>query len=76
MSQDPNGRPQNAPDAILATGAGEPMSAEQAAALRQLSIDAYEPEAFGEHLTRRDAERRIASLRAKLKRLGAPPHTL
>ncbi len=76
MTADPNGRPEDAPGAILSTGADQPMSAEQAAALRRLSIDAYEPEAFTEHLTRREAERRIAVLQAKLTRLDAPPHTL
>lgn len=76
MSADPKGRRGAAPEAILSTGADQPMTAEQAAALKQLSIDAYELEAFDEHLTRAEAERRIATLRAKLKLLDAPPHTL
>jgi Protein of unknown function (DUF3072) len=76
MTSDPNRRATGAPEAILSTGADVPMSAQQAAALKQLSIDAYEPDAFDGHLTRGEAERRIATLRAKLKRLGAPPHTL
>ena len=53
-----------------------PMTAEQAARLRQLSIDAYEPEAFKEILTQAEAERRIITLSAKLKLLDEPPHTL
>ena len=76
MISDPNGRPNDAPRAILGTGADEPMSAEQVAALKQLAIDAYELEAFDEHLTRSEAVQRIATLRAKLKLLDAPPHTL
>lgn len=76
MTADPNGRPEDAPGAILSTGADEPMNGEQAATLKRLSIDAYEPDAFNAHLTRREAERRIATLQAKLKHLGGPPHTL
>lgn len=76
MSPDPKERPEDAPEAILGTGADEPMSVEQAAVLKQLSIDAYEIDAFDEHLPRAEAERRIATLRAKLKLLDEPPHTL
>jgi Protein of unknown function (DUF3072) len=53
-----------------------PMTAEQAAQLRRLSTDAYEPDAFKPDLTRAEAERRIAALSAKLKLLDEPPHTL
>jgi hypothetical protein len=53
-----------------------PMTAEQAARLRQLTRDAYELDAFGPHLTQAEAERRIATLAAKLKLLDEPPHTL
>jgi hypothetical protein len=53
-----------------------PMTAEQAARLRQLAIDAYEPDAFKPDLTQAEAERRIAALSAKLKLLDEPPHTL
>ena len=53
-----------------------PMTAVQAAELKQLALDAYEPDAFGPHLTQAEADRRIASLRAKLKLLDEPPHTL
>jgi len=53
-----------------------PMTADQAARLKQLSIDAYEPDAFQEVLSQAEAERRIAALSAKLKLLDEPPHTL
>ena len=76
MPPGPNRRSDDAPEAILSTGAGAPMSAQQAAVLKQLSIDAYELEAFDSHLTRREADRRIATLQAKLKLLDGPPHTL
>ena len=60
----------------LATGADAPMSAEQAALLRRLAHDAFDIEAFDEHLTQSEAARRIATLQAKLKLQGEPPHTL
>lgn len=53
-----------------------PMTAEQAARLKQLSIEAYEPDAFADVLTEAEAERRIATLSAKLKLLDGPPYTL
>lgn len=52
------------------------MTAEQAAHLKQLSIDAYELDAFKEVLTKAEAELRIVTLSAKLKLLDEPPHTL
>ncbi len=55
---------------------GAPMTAEQAARLKQLAYDAYEPEAFQKRLTQAEAQRRIAMLSAKLALLDAPPHTL
>lgn len=54
----------------------EPMTSEQAARLKALSIEAYEPEAFSETLSRAEAEKRIAVLSAKLPLLDGPPHTL
>ena len=51
------------------------MTAEQASLLRRLSHEAYDLEAFGEHLTQSEAARRIATLEAKLKLQGTPPHT-
>lgn len=52
------------------------MSEAQAAELRQLAFEAYEPDAFQRNLTPAEAERRIAMLRAKLKLLDGPPHPL
>ena len=53
-----------------------PMTAEQAATLKQLATTAYELDAFKSNLTRAEADRRIAALSAKLKLLDGPPHTL
>jgi len=52
------------------------MTAEQAATLKRLAEAAYEREAFKPNLTRAEADVRIATLIAKLKLLGEPPHTL
>jgi DUF3072 family protein len=52
-----------------------PMSAEQAALLRTLAFDAYEPEAFKPNLTKAVAEQRIEVLQAKMKLMSEPPHT-
>lgn len=76
MAADRTNPPTPPPEPILSTGADEPMSAEQRAHLKRLSEAAYEPEAFNEHLTRTEADLRIQTLRAKLKRMGEPPHTL
>jgi hypothetical protein len=54
----------------------DPMTPEQARLLRQLAFDAYEPEAFAPNLSQAEAERRIHTLRAKLKLMSEPPHTL
>lgn len=51
------------------------MTAEQAALLRKIAFDAYEPDAFSPNLTKAEAERRIDMLKAKLKLMGEPPHT-
>ncbi|HEY6024494.1 MAG TPA: DUF3072 domain-containing protein [Pseudolabrys sp.] len=51
------------------------MTAKQAALLRALAFDAYEPEAFKQNLTKVEAERRIEVLRAKMKLISEPPHT-
>jgi hypothetical protein len=59
-----------------AEDADAPMTAEQAALLERLARDAFEPEAFSPHLTRGEAQRRIAMLNAKLKLQDGPPHTL
>jgi hypothetical protein len=63
------------PELTLSSGADAPMTAEQTAVLKQLAHDAYDLEAFGPHLTRSEAERRIVTLRAKLKLQSEPPHT-
>ena len=52
------------------------MTAEQAATLRGLAEAAYELDAFKPKLSRAEADRRIATLSAKLKLLDGPPHTL
>jgi hypothetical protein len=60
---------------MLTTGTDAPMTPAQKAELRQLAVDAYELDAYGRRMTQRDAEIRIAMLRAKLKLLSEPPHT-
>lgn len=61
-----------------ASGVGfdDPMTPEQAAELKQLAFAAYEPEAFSCQLTQANATQRIVTLRAKLKLMDEPPHTL
>lgn len=54
----------------------EPMTAEQAEKLKQLSEAAYELDAFKPNLTRAEAALRIRVLTAKLKLMDGPPHTL
>ena len=54
----------------------QPMTAEQAATLKQLATAAYERDAFKPNLTHAEADLRIAALTAKLKLLDEPPHTL
>jgi Protein of unknown function (DUF3072) len=51
------------------------MSTEQAAVLRKLAFDAYEPEAFSPNLTKAEAAQRIDVLQAKMKLMSEPPHT-
>ena len=53
-----------------------PMTGEQAEKLRRLAEAAYELDAFKSKLSRAEADRRIATLTAKLKLLDGPPHTL
>jgi hypothetical protein len=52
------------------------MTAEQAALLKKLAHEAYEPEAFKPNLSPTEAALRIAVLQAKLKLLDGPPHVL
>jgi len=65
--------PVNSPAAIVNHA---PMTAAQALALKQLATDAFELEAFDPNLTKAEAQRRIATLAAKLALLDEPPHTL
>jgi hypothetical protein len=53
-----------------------PMTAEQATVLKKLAADTFELEAFSPNLTQAEAQRRIATLNAKLALLDEPPHTL
>jgi hypothetical protein len=52
----------------------DPMTQEQDALLKSLSLQAREPEAYAPMLTRHEAEKRIAALKAKLPLLGEPEH--
>ncbi len=60
----------------LTTASIELMTVEQAKLLKHLAHEAYELEAFKPNLTRAKTARRIATLRAKIKLEGEPPHTL
>jgi hypothetical protein len=51
------------------------MTTEQKVQLRRLAYTAYDLEAFDLQLTRGEAQRRIATLKAKLKLQSEPPHT-
>ena len=64
-------------DAGAATGAPADarMTAEQVALLKTLAHAAYDIQAFDPNLTAAEAERRIATLLAKLELQGEPPHT-
>ena len=52
------------------------MTPEQAATLKQLAKVAYERHAFKPNFRCAEADIRIAMLKAKLKLLDGPPHTL
>ena len=52
------------------------MTADPAATLKRLAEKAYELDAFKPNLTRTEADKRIATLTAKLALLDGPPHTL
>lgn len=52
-----------------------PMTGAQAARLRVLAEEAYEPEAYRSRLTAGEAARRIGVLQAKLVLFDGPPHT-
>lgn len=51
----------NLPDQIT-----QPMTRTQAATLRSLSIEAYQPKQFAKNLSRDEAEARIAALKAEI----------
>jgi hypothetical protein len=63
------------PELTLTAAADAPMTAEQAALLKQLAHDAFDFEAYASHLSQSEAARRIATLQAKIKLQGEPPHT-
>jgi hypothetical protein len=48
------------------------MTAEQAALLKQLALDGYEPDALRPNLTRAEADRRIAMLSASAQTTNQP----
>jgi hypothetical protein len=52
------------------------MTDDQSVQLKTLARRAYELDAYKPQITRAEAEKRIAMLRAKIKLLGEPPHTL
>jgi hypothetical protein len=54
----------------------EPMTEQQAAALKALAVAALEPEAFNPRLDAAEAARRIEALQTKLRLMDGPPHTL
>jgi hypothetical protein len=55
---------------------GQPITPEQRAELRDLAYQAFEPDAYSSSITQQEAQRRIATLAAKLKLLDEPPYTL
>jgi hypothetical protein len=52
----------------------DPMTGAQVSYLKTLSVEAHEPDAFSERLTRVEASKRIEMLKAKLKLFDGPPH--
>jgi len=53
---------QRLPDQLM-----RPMTPTQAATLRSLSIEAYQPKQFAENLSGDEAERRILALKAEIE---------
>ena len=72
----PAGGATSVPSGAEFTSGESTMTGTQAAALRRLAEEAFEPEAFNARLTRAEAARRIAALSAKLRLQDGPPHTL
>ena len=54
----------------------DPITGAQASYLKTLSEQAMEPEAFDETITKAEASKRIDALKAKLRLLDGPPHSL
>jgi hypothetical protein len=54
----------------------EPMTGAQISYLKTLAEQALELDAFDPSLTKAEASKRIDALKAKLKLLDGPPHTL
>jgi hypothetical protein len=54
----------------------EPMTAAQAAELKGLAKEGLEPDAFDPSLTEAEASKRIKALKAKLRLMSEPPHTV
>ncbi len=52
------------------------MTAAQAAELKGLAEEGLEPDAFDPSLTELEASKRIKALRAKLRLMSEPPHTV
>jgi len=51
------------------------MTGAQTSYLKTLSQQAYEPDAFSDHLSKAEASKRIDALKAKLELFDGPPHT-
>jgi hypothetical protein len=69
-------RPPSARDPADRFSGDETMTGAQASCLKMLAEEALEPEAFSAKLTKAEASRRIAALKAKLRLQDGPPHTL
>ena len=61
---------------IAPSGAAMCTACASSSPLKRLAEAAYELDAFKPKLSRAEADRRIATLSAKLKLLDGPPHTL
>jgi Protein of unknown function (DUF3072) len=74
--RDPRPPPNTEKDPSEWVSGDEPMTGAQASYLKTLSEQAREPEAYNERLSKAEASKRIDALKAKLKLLDGPPHTL
>jgi hypothetical protein len=73
---DPHPKSNTAKDPDEWVSGDEPMTGAQASYLKTLSEQAHEPDAYDQTLTKAEASKRIDALKAKLKLLDGPPHTL